>query len=92
MRAHIALDQPQIVTAYATQKELDNYKTHRKENKRLSGFYRNNPDDTQRHSDKQERDNNLEDKVLFITNTNATKFIRITTRPGTALLHKLSYS
>jgi hypothetical protein len=36
MRAQIALDQPQIVTAYATQKELDNYKTHRKENKRLS--------------------------------------------------------
>jgi hypothetical protein len=37
------------------------------------------------------RDNNLEDKVLSIINTNATRYIRFTTRPGVTLLHKLSY-
>jgi hypothetical protein len=29
------LDRPQIVTAYVTHKELDNYKTRRRENRRL---------------------------------------------------------
>jgi predicted nucleic acid-binding Zn ribbon protein len=43
------------------------------------GFSRNNPDDTQSHSDKQKRDNNSEDKVLSITNTSATRFTRFTT-------------
>jgi hypothetical protein len=38
------------------------------------------------------RDNNSEEKVLFITNTNATKFTRFTTHSGAALFHKLPYS
>jgi hypothetical protein len=64
-----------------TRQLQDTQKREQKAAKELK-FSRNNPDDTLSHSDKQERDNNSEDKVLFITNTNATKFTRITLFQG----------
>jgi hypothetical protein len=65
-------------------KELD--KTRRRENRRLpknSDF----PETTwmilkATQISKKKGDNNSKDKVLFITNTNATKFTKFTTRPG----------
>jgi hypothetical protein len=44
------------------------------------GFSRNNPDDTQSHSDKQKRDNS-EDKVLFHYNYKCYKIYKIHKSP-----------
>jgi hypothetical protein len=89
------LDRPQFVTAHATQKEFDNYKTRRRENRGLP----KNPNflETTRMILKATQIRKKETttqttKFFFITNTNATKFTRFTTCPGAVLVHKLSYS
>jgi hypothetical protein len=48
-------------------------------------FYRNNPDDTQSDSDKQKRDNNSEDKVLFHYKYKCYKIYKIHNSPGGCL-------
>jgi hypothetical protein len=56
------------------------------------GFSRNNPDDTQSHSDKQKRDNNLEDKVLFHYKYKCYKIYKIHNSPEGCPTSQLSYS
>jgi t-SNARE complex subunit (syntaxin) len=74
----------QIVTAHTSKKELDNYKTRKKENRRLPKkpiFSRNNPENIQKNSKKTQKIT-FRQKIIFIINAFERYKITDLTRPN----------